>query len=126
MKLRFRATSQDIKVWLSSQGEPVWVRDHVEDVRKLVDFELDPGRDIYNQVLDRGWIRMGAGQGQTWISARKFDRESLAMIQMFLMKHSEMLQKNVVIEVEDDDGEGDRWWGGSSEDFLLLKRLPRP
>lgn len=120
----FAKTASDQRIWLSQEGKVVPCnpgQEHVDATPRLVDFEPIQGQPLYTQVLDHGWIRIGAGMGQTWVSARSFTREGFANIQTFLLKNPGMLQKSITLEIENEDDEPVSYWSGTPDEFLSMQ-----
>jgi len=113
------------KIWLSPTGEVVKVPEHHEhaDVARSIlgqDYDPDFEEDAFTEALQRGWIRMGSWGGQTYAMVMRLSRESLGLIQKFIMTNQEFHRSRMSLEQYEVMNGRNLSYYGPMDDFLTM------
>ena len=118
------------KAWVSPQGQIVPVGagyEHANIARKImeelegVNWDPDYERDAFTELLDLGWIRVGAILNQTYIMMAKVTPQLLRLIQTIIMKHPEFQRSRVNLEQYAVENGQNLYYFGVTDEFLNLK-----
>lgn len=111
--------SKSYKLWLSPSGEEREVPEgdeHASMARELVpDFDPDYEYDAFTEALKRGWIRIGAYGGTTYVEVWRLSRQNIGLVQTFIMTHPDFHRYSTVMA----PAEGP-CYSGDTKDFLTM------
>jgi len=115
-----------VKGWISPSGSFVPVEDeHASQSRALLGEDWDPDyeQDAFTELLQRGWVRIGATLNQTYIMMGKVSQRDLHAIQTFVMNHPEFKRSRVSFEQYFVEKGRNLSYYGSMEDFLATNSV---